>query len=277
MLKYVKDWDMLKRYVFGLFILIIVLGAVFLSLDVLDIDEAYNLPLPVNVFNTIFIAAPALLLVYLATRRFAITGLPELLVLGGAQFIMGVGSFLKGWLPFQNLDIPITLHESMALMASLVFLAGGIQVTARTKNLEYDPRQKRNVIIIFYLGILFVISLVIWLVFQGIIPSFAAPVAGAFSTQSLMQEIASLVLFISTFLYCKIYSRSHTALYYWYYCGLLLLAIGVLFISLGHVESRIAWLGRFSEYTGNMCFIFAMISANNRSIDDKLKKSYFYS
>jgi hypothetical protein len=275
MLKYVRDWDMLKRYILGLFILIIVLGAVFLSLDVLDIDEAYNLPLPVKVFDTVFIGAPALLLVYLTTRRFAITGLPELLALGGAQFIMGFGSFLKEWLPFHNLDIPITLHESLVLMASLVYLAGGLQVTARIINLEYDPSQKRNIIITFYLGILIVVSLVIWLVFQEIIPSFGAPVVGAFSMQSLMQEIASLVLFISTFLYFKIYHRSHTAMYYWYYWGLLLLAIGVLFVSLGHVESRIAWLGRFSEYTGNMCFIFAMIRSNTRSNDDKLKISYF--
>lgn len=247
-----------KKIAAGLIILIVVLGMVFLTLDILDIDEYFTLPLPVDIFNTVFLFAFALLLVYLTVRRFFITGFTEVLVLGGAQLILGTGNLLRGWLPVAGLDIPITLRESLVLIASLAYIGAGIQVAVRKQSAGFTLEQKQKITLAFYLGVLIVISLVILFVFQGIIPSFIAHGAGAFTIQDITQETAALFFLISAFIFFFIYRRSGMELHYWYCLGLLLFALGVLFVSMGHVESRIAWLGRFSQYFGNGCFLITI-------------------
>jgi hypothetical protein len=273
MLKSIWAKDRLKRFVIGLTIFIVILGIVFLGLDILDIDEDYQLPLPINIFDTVFIFVPALLFAYLTYRYFVLTGPPEVLALSGAQLILGAGSVLKGWLPIPGLAIPITLHESLVMAAALVHLAGGILVAFRNPKIESGLKKKRNIAIFYYLGILIVILLITLLVFQRIIPSFAAPAVASFSIQDIMQESASLVFFFASFIYFIIYLRSPTELHYWYFLGLLLFAFGVLFVSMGHLESRIAWLGRFSEYSGNFCFIFAIIREKRRTYVNQAKES----
>jgi len=87
-----------------------------------------------------------------------------------------------------------------------------------------------------------------------------------------MQAISTLFFFVSSLIYFKIYCKSRSDISYWYFIGLLFLAFGVFFISRGPVESRIAWLGRASQYCGNLCFLVAVIR-NYMRVNIKIKAS----
>ena len=90
---------MLKRFAFGPVLVIASLGVIFVGLDVLDILEVYELPLPIPIFNTVFISGIAAPVAYVTTRRWAVTASPQALWLGGGVLAFGVGSLLYGWLP----------------------------------------------------------------------------------------------------------------------------------------------------------------------------------
>lgn len=252
---------MCKRLALGLVFVIIVLGIVFLSLDILDIDEDFRLDWPAGILNTVFISAVAVLVAYVAARYLAANGSPQMLWLGCGALVFGAGVAVRAWMIGEGLNVPITVHDTSALIASALHLIGAISVLAKQRPSAAQQRRKQGVVLISYLGTIVIIALVTLLAFRGVIPTFASQRENATVIRNVVRGIAAASFAAASFISFRSYIRSHTDFYYWYSLGLVLFALGVVLMSLGAVESRIAWLGRASQYTGGIYFLVAVIDA----------------
>jgi len=260
---------MLKRFAFGLVLVIAVLGAVFVGLDILDIVEVYELPLPVHILNTVFISTVAVPVAYIVARRSEVAASSQVLWLGCGALALGAGSLLYGWLPTDELNARITVHESTALIASALHLTGALLETAKPRLSKSGLWRKPRIVLLYYVGIIASIALVTLLALRGVIPSFYMP-----EEDSLLRSavgITTMVFFlVSSFLYLRTYSKSQTAFYLWYSLGLLLLAQGSIFLFLGSVEGLIAWIGRAAQYAGGIYLLVAVLSSDRTPVARKI-------
>lgn len=262
---------MYKRLALGLIFIIIAFGIIFLGLDILDIDEDFRLLWPIPILNTVFISAMALLVTYISARSFTISGSPEILGLGGAALAFGVGSLLRGWMVGLGLNVPITVYDSAALIASALHLIGASIGMAKNQIPKLEFRRKSRIVLFYYLGILASVALVTLLALRGVIPPFTMPGESTTVLRDITRGITVIFFFASSYIILRIHSRLRTDFYYWYSLGLILFAFGVIFISQGAVESRIAWLGRTAQYAGGFYFLVSVLG-NYRLVNSKWQK-----
>jgi hypothetical protein len=256
---------MFKWFALGLVVAIISLGIIFIGLDILDIAEGYRLYLPIAILNTVFICVVAILVAYIATKNFTISGSPEILGLGCALLAFGGGSLLYGWLVDAGLNTRITANCSGVFIASVMHLFGASLGMAKQRLTKLEPRLKQRIVFLSYLGILVIIAVVTWLAFRGVLPSFIIPLIVNIEVRGVIQGVAAILCVASALIYLRIYFKSRSDFYYWYSLGLILFAFGVIFISQGAVESRIAWLGRVSQYAAGIYFLVSVLGTHRRA------------
>ena len=252
---------MSKRFALGLVLVTVALGIVFIGLNILDIDEDFRLHLPIAILNTVLISAVAALVAYIAAINFSADGSPELLGLGCATLAFGAGSLIRGWLEGIGLSVVITVSDISSLIASVLYLIGASLGMSRLRITKLKLGQKQRLVLLCYFGALASIGLVTILALRGVIPLFSGPGESISVLRDVVRGTAVILLFASTFIYLRIYLKSRTDFYYWYSLGLMLFAFGVVFISQGAIESRIAWLGRTSQYIGGLYLLVSVLGA----------------
>ena len=250
----------LKRTALGLTLTLIILGILFIALDILDIGEGYRLNWSITVINTIFISAVALLTVYFTTRNYLQSGSPEILALGGGALAFGFSIVLYGWLPNSDLNTRITVYDSGVLLAAAVYLAGAILSMKKQGPSDWKSGWNKPSIITIYAAIVIIITVIAWLAYQDIITVFMHNFTEHFATRDIIQGIAAIFCVSAALIHLRKYRGSHDNIYFWYSLGLILFAAGVIFISRGSLESRIAWLGRASQYVAGIYFLVAVLS-----------------
>ena len=255
---------MSKRFALGLVLVTVALGIVFIGLNILDIDEGFRLHWPIAILNTVLISALAALIAYIAAIGFSAGGSPELLGLGCATLAFGAGSLIRGWLEGIGLNVAITVSDSSSLIASVLYLIGAGLGVARLCPAKLKLRQKQMIVILCYFGALASIGLVTILALRGVIPLFSVPGESTSVIRGVVRGTATILLFASSFIYLTIYFKSRTDFSYWYSLGLMLFALGVVFMSQGAIESRIAWLGRTSQYVGGLYLLVSVLGAYRR-------------
>jgi len=168
---------------------------------------------------------------------------------------------LYGWLPADELNVRITIHESTTLIASALHLTGAILEASRPRPPGSGFWQKPRTIILSYLAVIAVIAVVTLLAFWDVIPPFNYPDKGSLLRSGV--EITAMVFFlVSSFIYLRIYSRSQTAFHFWYSLGLLLLAEGSVFLFLGSIRGPVAWTGRAAQYTGGIYLLVDILNSD---------------
>jgi len=251
----------LKRTALGLTLILIILGIIFIVLDILDIDEGYRLNWSIAIINTIFISAVALLTIYFTTRNYLQSGSPEILALGGGALAFGFSIVLYGWLPNSDLNTRITVYDSGVLLTAAVYLAGAILSMKKQRPSVWKSGWKKLSVITVYAAIVIIIAVITWLAYQDIITVFPHKFTEHFTAREIVQGIAAIFCVSAALMYLRKYHGSRRDIYFWYSLGLILFAAGVIFISRGSLESRIAWLGRASQYVAGIYFLAAALSA----------------
>lgn len=260
---------MLKRFALRPVLIIAALGVIFVGLDILDIVEVYELPLPIHILNTAFISAVAVPVVFIAARRSAVTTSSQVLWLGCGALAFGAGSLFYGWLPSDELNARITAHESATLIASALHLTGAVLEAAKPCPPRLGYWRKPGVVLLYYLGIIASIAVVTLLAHRGVIPLFHVPEKGSLLRSAV--DITTMTFFlVSSFIYLRMYSKSRTAFHFWYSFGLLLLAQGSIFLFLGSVEGLIAWFGRAAQYAGGIYLLVAVLNSDRTPVVRKM-------
>jgi hypothetical protein len=153
------------------------------------------------------------------------------------------------------------VSDSSSLIASALYLIGASLGMSRLRLAKLRLRQKQRIVLLCYFGALVSIALVTLLALRGVIPSFIVPGESTSVLRDVVRGTAAILLFGSSFIYLAMYFKSRTDFYYWYSLGLMLFAFGVVFISQGAIESRIAWLGRTSQYIGGLYLLVSVLGA----------------
>ena len=265
---------MLKRFALGLALAIISIGLIFIGLNILDISEGYRLYLPIPLIDTVFIGTIAILVAYIAAKSFMFCGSFEIWGLGCAVLAFGFGSLLYSlfywWLADAGINVRITANDSGVLIASIMHLFGAGLGMAERRHLKSGPGLKREIVFLSYLGILAIIAFVTWLALRGVITLFLIPLTetpptGIITVRDVIKGVAFIFCVASALVYLRLYFKSRLNFYYWYSLGLILFAFGVIFISQGALESRLAWLGRVSQFSGGIYFLVSVLSDNRRA------------
>jgi hypothetical protein len=264
-----NKWLILKRAALGITITLIIIGIVFIILDILDIAEGYRLYWSIAVINTIFISAISLLTICFSVKNYIKSSSAEILALGAGVFAFGFSIVLYGWLPNSDLNTRISVYDSGVLLASVVYLGGAIYSMKNQRRPGEITKSSIPGIIIIYAGIILIISVITWLASQDIITFFPYRFTEHFATREIVQGIAVVFCVSGAVIYLKKYRDSHDNIYFWYSLGLILFAAGVIFISRGPLESRIAWLGRASQYVAWIYFLIAALSSYKQLINNK--------
>lgn len=256
---------MLKGFALGIVLIIAALGVIFVGLDIVDIVEVYDLPLPINILNTVFISAVAVLVAYVAARRAAVSISSQVLWLGCGVLALGAGSLFYGWLPAEELNTRITANEGAALIASALYLTGAVVEVTKPHLANPEFWRRSQIVLLCYLGIIAGIAVVTLLAFRGVIPSFYVLEKSVLLRSAV--RITTIVLFlVSSFVYLWMYSRSQTAFRFWCFLGVSLFAQGSIFIFLGSVEGLVAWIGRAAQYAGGIYLLVAVLNSDRSPI-----------
>ena len=261
MLAFLVVIKMLKRFALGIAVIIVALGVFFLGLDILDIQEQFRLHLPVAVLNTVFISAVAILVTCIAARNYVVNGSWQMLWLGCGVLAFGIGSLFGAWLAGDGPNLRITSYDSAAFIASVLHLVGTGFHLAEPRMTGASSGLRLKIVLCCCLGVIASIVIVTLLAYQGVIPPFYLPGENATLSRNIVRGLAGISFLASFFIYLGKYYRSRTDFHYWYFLGLILFAFGIIFLSLGTVESRIAWLARVSQYAGSIYFLVAVIGA----------------
>ena len=246
-------------------IFIITLGLIFIVLDILDIAEDFRLELPIATFNTILISALAVPVVICSARVFMKSGSPAAFGLDGAALAFGFSIILYGWLTNTDLNTRITAYDTGVFLAAVLHSLGAGYLFFLRRNLTGRPTTRIIVLSVVSLVLLLVICLITWLAHQNIITFIPRSIGAGFSVRDVVQGIAFILCFGAAAVYMSEYLKAKEDSSFWYSLGLVLFAAGVIFISRGPLESRIAWLGRLSEYTGGIYMLLAAFSFNQRT------------
>jgi hypothetical protein len=245
---------MYKRLAFGLTIVLIGTGLVFLGLDIFDIAEGYKSSVRIAFVDTIFISLFAVPVIYLTFRGYMANHAPEMLWLNFAVFTFGLSILIYGWFTETGLNAHLVSYDSGILLASIFHVIGmrygksGVQ-----KN---SPNLKSWAIIIIYLGIAGVIGLITWLASSDVIV-VTGTAGGIIETRVIPHGIAVILMLIVAVVFLSKYLKTHLDFYYWYVLGLVLLSCGVFFITIGQLEGRVAWTGRVCQYVSSVYFLVA--------------------
>ncbi|HEY98255.1 MAG TPA: hypothetical protein G4O16_08785 [Dehalococcoidia bacterium] len=259
-----------KRIALCLTFFLIILGVIFILLDILDIAEDFRLHWSTAVINTIFISVVAVFIIYFATKNYLRSSSPETLALGGGALAFGFAIILYGWLPNSDLNTRYTEYDSGVFIASAIYLTGAIL----SINSQNTPIQKIGLNILsitaIYIGIVLIISILTWLAYKDIITFLTHTFSVHFSARDIVQGIAAVFCVSAALIYLKKYRELRHDIYFWYSLGLILFAAGVIFISRGPLEGRIAWLGRAAEYVSYFYFLIASLSACKQSGEKRI-------
>jgi hypothetical protein len=253
---------LLLRIAIGFALAIIVLGIVLIILDFLDIAEGYRLQWNIAVINTVFISAVAMITVCFATKNYLNTGSPELFGLGGAVLAFGFSIVLYGWLTGTDLNTRITVYDSGVLVAAVVHFLGAVSGLVKPGAVKYQTGKGKILLFVVYTGVLLVITLLTWLAHQDIVAFLLRSLADGIVARDVVQGIAAVFCLGAVLIYLRKYLGSRCGFYLWYSLGLILFAAGVIFISRGVLESRIAWLGRVSQYVAGGYFLVAAVAGH---------------
>jgi hypothetical protein len=250
-----------KRFGLAIVLVTAILGIILIGLDIFDIEEDFRIHLPTSILNTAFISGFAVPVVYIAARNSVIMGSRQMLWLGCGALAFGVGTLLRGWLGGKGLNVPITIYDSTVLIASVLHLTGASLSIAKLRIPQSEFRRKPRIILSYYLFTLASMALVTLLAFRGVIPPFYVPEESSTLLRDTVRGTAAVFFLASSSIYLRLYFKSRTDSLYWYSLGLMLFAFGLIFMSQGAVDSRIAWLGRASQYIGSIYFLVAVLGA----------------
>lgn len=249
---------MYKRLVFGLTVAIIGLGVVFLGLDILDIAEGHKYSFPPAYTNTVFITLLAVPILYFTTRGFVLNRFPEIIGLNIAVFTFGFGILLYGSFMGLSLNARLASYDIGILLASIFHIIGMSYGEAGFGKTRNGPNVKLRTLYFIYPGIAAIIGLFAWLASLDFV-DFTGTIIRNIETRDVLHAVAVILMLGTAFMFIRTYLKQHVDFYYWYFLGLILLASGVFFMTIGQLEGRVAWAGRVCEYVSSIYFLAAAV------------------
>ncbi|HTZ41355.1 MAG TPA: PAS domain S-box protein, partial [Syntrophales bacterium] len=208
--------------------------------------------------NTVFITALCLLIAWLCFRFFLRGGFLNVLLLGSGVFAFGLSSFAAGWLirpPFGP-NYTVTIHNIGVLCAAVLFFLSSL-FTAFGFSMEIERRRSQIAVMayatVFGLGAFLTTETV----FQSLPPFFVVGEGPTVIRQVVLSNSVTLLL-TSALLMMTVYAERKTGFLLYSINALLLIGTGIAGVALAVPGSPLSWLGRASQYLGDVYLVIAV-------------------
>lgn len=213
--------------------------------------------------NTLFITVVSLIVSYIALRNYHVTGRLQILLLGCAVLLFGIGgvvaAIVRG-LP-EGANLNVTIYNTGALLgAAFHAVAAFILVVGASPEMGF--RRRGVWLCLGYAGSALFMALITLAAVQRLIPPFFVQGVGPTLLRQQILGTADLLFIFSAVVFLGMYLRNREVFLYWYGCALALTAISLTaFFLQSSVGSPIGWIGRFSQYVGGVYFLLSLLSA----------------
>lgn len=241
----------------------------------------YDPPWLILTGNTLFIGAVGFAVARIAWRNYVAAGQIQVLLLGCAMLLFGIGGVLAGLVRglTDGANVNVTIYNVGALaggvlhsVAALILLAGVVA--------EARPARRKLWLTAGYGGAVLFMALLAVASFNAVIPPFFLQGAGPSPLRQQVLGSADLLFVFSFLIFMAAYIRNREPFLYWYAGGLALTAISLTAFYIQYaVGSPVGWAGRCAQYLGGIYFLLSLIITERRaqrrgaSFDDVLTAS----
>ena len=217
--------------------------------------------------NTLFVGVVSFIVVGIAWWNYVSTGRVQVLLLGCAMLVFGLGGVLaavvRGLPGGANLNV--TVYNTSALLGALLHGTAALILAADLAP-ETSGRRRVGWLCLGYGASVVVIGLLTLASIKGAIPVFF--VQGTGPTPLRQQALgAAIILFVfSCLVILATYRRNGEQFLFLYAGALALTAINLVGSFIQHsVGSPVGWTGRVAQYLGGIYFLVALLSAKRQA------------
>jgi len=222
----------------------------------------YEPPWLLFCLNSVFITGLCLIVAGLSVRIYLRGGFVSILLLGCGVLALGLSSSAAGWLirPPHGPNEALTIHNSGVLFASVCFFLSSLSISIG-KGFEPAPPHRAPLAGAAYLMVLLSVALLTAATMLGSIPPFFVPGEGPTALRQAVLAVSVTLLAVSAALMLTVYAKRPSGFLLYTVVAILLLGMGLVGIALGPPGSPINWLGRVSQYLGNVYLVMAAVGA----------------
>jgi hypothetical protein len=227
----------------------------------------FNPPFPYSSLHTLVLACSAVMVAYFFARGFLSSGSLNLIPLGNASLILGLGFLLASILG----EPPFGGPGQLVAISTLVFFVTGclLGIFATLSLLNKAPRLegRETVVTATYLGSVLVVVLIILAAETRLASTaFFVPQSGPTVLRGEMLGVAILLFSYSSIVLMKDYRASRASVLYWFSLGLASIAIGFASAFLGTFPGGpLSWLSRTLVAVGGIYFLLAIFATYKRT------------
>jgi len=260
-----------KRFLSGLFgkpeslpVLLLVLFFAILfaaSPELRSSKYVFDPPWLLFAMNTVFTTGLCLLIAWLSFRSFLRGGFLNILLLGCGVLTFGLSSFVAGWLirPPYGLNDSVTIHNIGVLCTAALFFLSSL-FAAFGFSMEIKARRGR-IALAAYGGVCVLGAVLTLETVRQALPPFFVIGEGPTVIRQVVLSVSVTLLLTSALLMMTVYAERKTGFLLYSINALLLIGSGIVGIAMGTPGSPLSWLGRASQYLGNIYLAAAAMKA----------------
>ncbi len=205
--------------------------------------------------NTVFITGLGLLIAWLCFRSFLRGGFLNILLLGCGVLAFGLSSFVAGWLirPPHSLNDAVTIHNIGVLCTAALYFLSSL-FTAFGFSMEIETRRGMIAAVACSAVLLSSAALTSETVHQ-VLPPFFVVGEGPTVIRQVVLSVSVTLLITSALLMMTVYAERKTGFLLYSINALLLIGAGIVGVAIGAPGSPFNWLGRASQYLGNVYLV----------------------
>lgn len=206
------------------------------------------------ILNLIFNTSASLLIFYLTSRSFLISGRISLVLFSCAALIWGFAGSLSAIFGNQDPNTTITIYNLSVLLSTILYLIGALSWSKQKYSIEYPGIW----LTIFLFSTITLIALIVLLTIHGKTPLFFIENKGGTPLRYYVLITSSILLLFTSYILRRSEKLLQLRSLYWYSIALGLLVIGFFAVMLQHrLGDFLNWTGRAAQFLGGLYIIIA--------------------
>ena len=210
------------------------------------------------VLNIGILFGGAVIAASLAAWGYLAGGSRAILQLGSAMLTFGLGSLAAAiLLPAGRVNAAVTIYNMGALLAGALHLASALDLSL-PRLLPRPSFPARWSLLIWFGGCTAAMAAITLLSLLQLLPAFMTP-AGGTPLRQLVLILTVIAFLVSAILFRLQDRRLALPFLRWYWCGLALIGIGLIAVSLTPVGTPLGWIGRVAQVLGQVYLVISLL------------------